>query len=294
MNRTVDNKTMRINQLRQEISPGTTAPNESDSNADTCCLGMNFTVLSYTNRTADVYPYDDSYEPMTSVPIVSGATTYHHPNGSSYILVINEALYYGKKLTHTLINPNQIRHNGIGFWDNPYDSNHQLSIDIEEHGLVIPMKYQGTKLSFNSSLPTEQELNELPHIELTSNQPWNPGDVQLGEMGVKYSSISRVIKSLKTCVGNCNKIEIYNDKNQYEGFVDDDVLMSEINPTMMKLSEISSENYDPMNYQFEDIPPKKTLISTERHKKIDALTLAESWGIGPSRASAVTYDHTYI
>ena len=81
----VDNKTMHINQLRQEISPGTTASNESDSNADTCCLAMNFTVLSYTNRTADVYPYDDSYEPMTSVPIVSGATTYHHPNGSSYI-----------------------------------------------------------------------------------------------------------------------------------------------------------------------------------------------------------------
>jgi len=130
---------------------------------------------------------------MTSVPIVSGATTYHHPNGSSYILVINEALYYGKKLTHTLINPNQIRHNGIGFWDNPYDSSHQLSIDIDEHGLTIPMKYQGTKLTFHSSLPTEQELNELQHIELTSSQLWNPGDVQLGEMGVKYSSVSRII-----------------------------------------------------------------------------------------------------
>ena len=104
---------LHISQLKCETSPDTVAPNESDSNAGICCLGNNFIVISYTNQTADVYPYDDSYEPMTSVPIVSGATTYHHPNGMSYTLVISEALYYGKKLQYSLINPNQIRHNGI-------------------------------------------------------------------------------------------------------------------------------------------------------------------------------------
>ena len=86
--------------------------------------------MSYTNRTADVYPYDDPYRPMTNVPIVTGATTYHHKDGNSYILVINEALYYDNRLKHSLINPNQIRHNGIGYWDNPYDSTHQLSIEV--------------------------------------------------------------------------------------------------------------------------------------------------------------------
>ena len=104
-----------INQ--NEPTPGISGQNEADSNVDTCCLGTNFVVLSYTNRTADVYPYNDAYEPMTSVPIVTGATTYHHPNGQSYILVINEALFYGTKLKHTLLNPNQIRHHGHGFWD---------------------------------------------------------------------------------------------------------------------------------------------------------------------------------
>ena len=104
-----------------EPTPGTTGNNEADSNADTCCLGTNFTVLSYTNRTVDVYPYDEAYEPITNVPIVTGATVFHHPSGQSYILVVNEALFYGTKLKHTLLNPNQIRHNGHGFWDNPYD-----------------------------------------------------------------------------------------------------------------------------------------------------------------------------
>ena len=50
----------------------TTAWNEADSNADTCCLGKNFIVMAYTERTADVYPYDSSYTPLLNVPIVTG------------------------------------------------------------------------------------------------------------------------------------------------------------------------------------------------------------------------------
>ncbi len=113
--------------------------NEADSNADTCCLGANFVVISYTSRTADVYPYDSSYKPIRSVPIVTGATTYHHPNGESYILIINEALYYGNKLDHSLINPNQLRHNGVGFWDNPYDPMHELTIEVYDKNIQIPI-----------------------------------------------------------------------------------------------------------------------------------------------------------
>ena len=58
-----------------EPLPGTSAVNEMDSNADTCCLGSNFIVLAMTQRTADVYPYDPSYKPLHNVPIVTGATT---------------------------------------------------------------------------------------------------------------------------------------------------------------------------------------------------------------------------
>ena len=89
-----------------EPIPGTLDQNEANLNAVTCCLGTNFVVLSYTNIVAYVYPYNDAYEPMTSVPIVTGATKYHHPSGQPYILVINEAFFYGTKLKHTLLDPN--------------------------------------------------------------------------------------------------------------------------------------------------------------------------------------------
>ena len=91
-----------------------TAVNECDTNADTCCLGKNFIVLSFTSRAADVYPYDKSYKPIEGIPIVKGATAYDDPiTGLTYILVFHEALYYGLKMDHSLINPNQVRSYGV-------------------------------------------------------------------------------------------------------------------------------------------------------------------------------------
>ena len=101
---------------------GTLAWNECDTNADTCCIRQNFVVLEYTQRIADVYSYDKSIKPIENVPIVSGATAWDdHTTGTTYILVVNEGLFYGSKLDHSLINPNQVRSYGIPFWDNPFD-----------------------------------------------------------------------------------------------------------------------------------------------------------------------------
>ena len=61
---------------RDETVPIVSATNESDSNADTCCLGKNWTILNYTARTADVYPYDNTYTLIKDVSIVSSATSY--------------------------------------------------------------------------------------------------------------------------------------------------------------------------------------------------------------------------
>jgi hypothetical protein len=66
--------------------PNTTAENECDTNADTCCLGKNFVVLAPTFRTADVYAYDTSIKPIENVPIVSGASLY---SMKPFIMAIN-------------------------------------------------------------------------------------------------------------------------------------------------------------------------------------------------------------
>ena len=61
---------------------------------------------------------------MYNVPIVTGASTYTNRNtGRSFTIVINEAFYYGEKLSHSLINTNKLRSYGNMVWDNPFDSN---------------------------------------------------------------------------------------------------------------------------------------------------------------------------
>lgn len=116
----------------KEPAVGTIANNELDTNADTCCLGKNFIPVGYTYRTADVYPYDSSIAPVLNVPIVTGATAWKdHYSQHTYILLFHESQYYGSKLDHSLINPNQVRHAGIPLWDNPYDPSHDLTIETK-------------------------------------------------------------------------------------------------------------------------------------------------------------------
>jgi hypothetical protein len=75
---------------------------ELDAHADTCALGRNFSPLSYTGRVCDVLPYNlEHYESEKNIPIVSGATAYTcQESGQTYILVINEGLWLGPKMSH--------------------------------------------------------------------------------------------------------------------------------------------------------------------------------------------------
>lgn len=119
-------------------------------------------------RLADVYAYDKSLKPIEGIPIVNGETSWDYPiTGQMYILVINEALYCSTKLKHSLINPNQVRNFGIDFWDNPFDKDRGLNIEV--YGKInITMCTCGTKVFFNSHLPTIQELQDFPKIQITS------------------------------------------------------------------------------------------------------------------------------
>jgi hypothetical protein len=93
-----------------------------DTHADTCVLGINFIVLEYSDRVCDVYPYSQEYDAGKYVPIVRGATAVQDQDtGETHIMIINEGLWYGNRMNHSLINPNQLRHFQIEVCDNPFD-----------------------------------------------------------------------------------------------------------------------------------------------------------------------------
>ena len=120
--------------------PGTESADETDSNADACCLGDNFTILEFANKQVDVHAHDKSIKPLSNVPIASGTTAWDDPAaGQTHILVVNETLHCGTKLDHSLINPNQIRSFGIDRWDNPFDKSKPMSIRPLDCGATIPL-----------------------------------------------------------------------------------------------------------------------------------------------------------
>ena len=100
--------------------PGTIALCELDSHADTCVAGRNTLLVSDEGRQVTVHPYSGEYKPIPDVSIATVATLWIHPtDGQPYILIINEALYFGDRVDVTLLNPNQLRANGIIVEDVP-------------------------------------------------------------------------------------------------------------------------------------------------------------------------------
>lgn len=74
----------------QEQVPGANAINESDANADACCLGKNFIVQACANRTADTHSCETLAAPIANVPIVTSATAWDCPSASAvHILVFS-------------------------------------------------------------------------------------------------------------------------------------------------------------------------------------------------------------
>ena len=150
---------------------------ELDSHADTCGINHIARVLEISGQVAEVSGFSNAMDSLQDIPIVKAAVAYDHPEtGEVIILVINQALYFGDKLTHILLNPNQLRSHNIRVDDVPkhLSSTSTHSIWVEEESLDIPMVLHGIISYFNVRTPTLQEINNCPHITLTSEEEWNP------------------------------------------------------------------------------------------------------------------------
>lgn len=152
------------------------AQSELDTRADTICAGKNMRVLNWTGQTCSVKGFHSSYDALSDIPIARCATGVTI-NGYTYILVFNEALYFGETMDHSLINPNQIRITGIDVCDNPFDRNTRLGIDHED--VFVPFRTQGSTVYFESFVPSEDDLHDYPHIVLTDDKEWDPTTVVL-------------------------------------------------------------------------------------------------------------------
>lgn len=154
---------------------------ELDSHADTIVAGNNCVVLELTGKTVSVTPFSEEYSAIKDVPVASVATAYDDPKtGQVYILVFHEALYFGERMNHTLLCPNQLRDHDIIVDDTPrqYDPASTHSIYVSERDLRIPLSLTGIISGFNSRQPTMAELANFElHVEMSSDLEWDPHSI---------------------------------------------------------------------------------------------------------------------
>ena len=171
---------------------------ELDSHADTIAGGSNCRVHALTGQTVKVSGFNDSIKAIDGIPVATLLTAWTDPqDGQVYILVLNEALYFGNKMDHTLLNPNQLRDYGCKVYEVPKqfdpESPHSI-VGPPDSGIHIPLELDGIISGFESHYPTNKELEECVWVTLTSDAPWDPND----SIFVEREELSRRVSSVYT------------------------------------------------------------------------------------------------
>jgi hypothetical protein len=165
--------------------------------ANTCCAGANWSLLETTGKYCKVSPFLGSYEPVSEIPLARCCTVRTDQSDSSeYLLVCTQMLWFGTRLLHSLINPNQLQAFGLYVNDDPFDNTREFG--IEHNNIFFPFNTMGTVVHFETRVPTVWESTHLPVVLLTGVE-WNPSEEVLRPSRLtKEDAEMRSIKSLMT------------------------------------------------------------------------------------------------
>ena len=261
---------------------------ELDSHADSIVAGKNCIILNYTGKECDVSPYREDYKPIKNVPIVNAATAWQSPiTGQVYILVLNEAIWMGDHMDDTLINPNQLRHHGVKVQDDP-TSSYPLSIVTEDNEFCMELTMDGTIVHVQTFTPSDNDLKNCPHIELTSQHQWDPKRVTfpkcthtLGEMLGDYNhKLSAIRQDSNT--HNDDHTECIFSLDIFQRKISS---LSQVTPLNIASSSQSLQRDVNIDPGITDAPKLYTFESTDRHGDVTPQQLSERWGISLKTAS---------
>jgi hypothetical protein len=244
-----------------------TAKSELDNRADTCCASVNFRPLEFNGMSCSVTPFHTDYPSMEQIPVATCATAVDMLDGSTIILIIHEALYFGAGMDHSLINPNQIRITGIPVNDDPFDMSRPFGIG--HPGAYIPFSTEGATIYFRSRTPTNEELDHYKYrqIELTDDTEWDPLTIQL-EKATKPVMPFAHARSQAKAVHTIRCMENQSDC-VLRGV--SEVLVSETFHELPSMDSVSS---------YQEMHNIQGVVSATRHSKVSPEELARKWGIG--------------
>lgn len=224
-----------------------------------------------TGQTCDVSGFHQSFESLRDIPIAQVATAVTLESGETVILVINEALYFGNEMNHSLINPNQIRSNRIDVSDNPYDRDKDFGITHDE--CFIPFVAEGSTVYFDSFVPSDVQLETLRHIELTSSDEWDPTNVDM----------QRYIPQ-----GNTRFVQQMNRNTEPREVSETDSHLASISeaccPSLFAKRMIESVHVESRNDHTPAMRHASEVISNTRHSVITPERVSRVFGVGLNAA----------
>jgi hypothetical protein len=162
----------------------------------------------------------NEYESMKDVPVVSAATAWtNEDSGETFILLFHQVLWYGSKLPHSLLNPNQIRHFGHAVCDDVTDKARFFGIETED--VSIPFTMKGTNIFFKTRVPTTWEMDNCRTIVMTDDAIWEPDNVSIAQIlsdrdsySDKLYSISDVFSDIRLTSKMVSAVQVHTIKRE--------------------------------------------------------------------------------
>ena len=167
-------------------------------------------------------------------------------------------------MNHSLINPNQLRHFGTIVQDNPYSKDNityiEANVPDNDKRLQIPLTSKGINILFETQVPTQQELDDCPHVNLTSDYEWNPTEINLPNASNKTCQLDFQCSTLHTSCYDTNTF-------------------------IQKISSLVGDHTEfASNQNMSDIPIPKTFMSQDCKSFVNPDSLSDKWLIGRQQA----------
>ncbi|MGH7973894.1 MAG: hypothetical protein ACREBR_00110, partial [bacterium] len=179
----------------------------SDSAANISVLGDNWYVVERSMRTIDIVGFAEDLE-RKDVPIVNAITKTILPSGKSILLQVNEEAYLSKG--DSLLSKIQVGSSGIHVDDDLHFGSGYIMAE-EQFGANIPLKMELGMVYVQIEIPTEEDLEKLSVMVLTSDMPWNPANIKMPigfanaiKGTVSFENEKEKIKKLATRLGTVN------------------------------------------------------------------------------------------
>jgi hypothetical protein len=254
---------------------------ELDSHADTAACGSNCVIIHCTGQECDVSPCTDTHEAIKSVPVVQAATARDNPDtGETCVLSLNQAIWMGDKISHALVNPNQLRARGITVQDNPFIEA-PMFLPTEDNNFSVPLACKGAIPGVATRTPTEQELQTCPHVAPSSDHEWDPQNVRFPKASrTVEEEISRSIGSIVTQSETTPEDDAEDVDSQPNLMLD----VGGLSKRLIASVKVVARQVSQVEVEIQDAPQAKSFQSEGRHSSVTPEDSSERWQIGLEQA----------